>query len=171
MKNILQAWLARCLLACALAGRPLGLLAQSNLELTPSFGLAPGENGNYTVNLAVNLNTNGAVVQAEHYPEGVFQSNYTTRTVNKYQAALTVPGQNLNQGIIRAYSNNTTATTFAADFLYTIVTGATLRNYPKVTDRMGNVSFSPGADDRNNPYADGGLLERLMLVSSTIRPC
>lgn len=171
MKNTLPAWMARCLLACGLAGGPLGLLAQSNIEVTPSYGLVPGSNGNYTLNLAVNLNTPSAVVQVEHYPEGVFQANYaTTRTVNRYNAAIPVPGQNLNQGLIRAYSNNAAATTFAADFLYTVVTEATLRNYPKVTDRMGRVSFTPSAADRLNPYSTGGFLQRLMILSADYAP-
>jgi hypothetical protein len=171
MKNTLPAWMARCLLACGLAGGPLGLLAQSNIEVTPSYGLAPGNSGNYTLNLAVNLNTPDAVVQVEHYPEGVFQANYaTTRTNNRYSAAIPVPGQNLNQGLIRAYSNNAAATTFAADFLYTVVTEATLRNYPRVTDRMGRVSFTPSAADRLNPYSNGGFLQRLMIVSADYAP-
>jgi|GEM_PF-1853371 len=171
MKNTLPAWMARCLLACGLAGSPLGLLAQSNLEITPSYGLVPAINGNYTLNLAVNLNTPGAVVQAEHYPEGIFQANYaTTRTANRYDAALTLPGQNLNQGLIRAYSINADSTTFAADFLYTVVTEATLRDNPKVTDRMGRVSFTPSAADRLNPYANGGFLQRLMIVSADYAP-
>ncbi len=171
MKNTLPAWMARCLLACALVGGSPGLRAQSNVEVTPSYGLVPGTNGNYTLNLAVNLNTPDAVVQAEHYPEGVFQANYTTtRTANRYEAAIPLPGQNLNQGMIRAYSLNAAATTFAADFLYTIATEATLRNFPKVADRMGRVSFTPSAADRLNPYPGGSFLQRLMIVSADYAP-
>jgi len=171
MKNTLPAWMARCLLACGLAGGPLGLPAQSNIEVTPTYRLVPAANGNYTLNLAVNLNTLDAVVQAEHYPEGIFQANYaTTRTTSRYNATIPIPGQNLNQGLIRAYSNNAAATTFAADFFYTIVTEATLRNYPKVTDRMGRVSFTPSAADRLNPYPNGGFLQRLMIVSADYAP-
>jgi hypothetical protein len=107
MKNTLPAWMARCLLACGLAGGPLGLLAQSNIEVTPSYGLAPGNSGNYTLNLAVNLNTPDAVVQVEHYPEGVFQANYaTTRTNNRYSAAIPVPARTSTRG-----SSGRTATT------------------------------------------------------------
>lgn len=171
MKNTLPAWMARCLLACGLAGGSLGLLAQSNIEVTPSYGLAPGANGTYTLNLAVNLNTPDAVLQVEHYPEGVFQANYpTTRTTNRYDAAIPIPGQGLNQGLVRVYSNNTAATTFEADFLYTIVTQATLRNYPRVTDRMGRVSFTPSAADRLNPYLNGSFLQRLMILSANYTP-
>src|SRR5687768_17050506 len=167
MKYILQAWLARCLLTCGLVGGPLGLLAQGTVQTTPSLRLAPGLNGNYTLNLALNLNTPGAVVQAEHFPEGAFEANYaTTRTNNRYDATLTVPGQNLNHGMIRAYSSNTAATTFTTEILYTIVTGATLADYPKVTDRMGKVSFTPSTADRRNPYPGGGFLQRLMITSA-----
>ena len=174
MKNTLQAWLARCLLACGLAGSPFGLLAQSNIEVTTTFGLGPDGNAtsNYVLNLGVNLHPPGAVVKIQHYPEGVFQANYTTtRTVNQYNASIPVPGQGTpSQGVIRAYSNNTAATTFTADFLYTVATGASLRNYPKITDRMGKVSFTPSADDRLTPYEDGWFLERVMVVSSDYPP-
>ena len=171
MKNTLPAWMARCLLACGLAGGPLGLAAQSNIEITPTLGLAPGSNGNYSLTLDVNLNSPDAVVQLQHYPEGTLQANYaTTRSTNRYNAAIPLPGQNLNQGLIRAYSNNAAATTFTADLLYTIVTEATLRDYPKVTDRMGRVSFTPSAADRLNPYSNGGFLQRLMIVSADYVP-
>ncbi len=171
MKNILQAWLARFLLASGLAGSPLGLLAQGNIEATPSFGLAPGSNGNYTLNVALNLNTPDAEVRTELYAGATFQGNYaSTRAVNKYTAAVPVPGQGLNQGIIRSFSLNTTATTFTAEFLYTIVTDATLRNYPKVTDRMGRINFTPSAADRLNPGSNGGFLQRLMILSTEYKP-
>ncbi len=171
MKYILQAWLARCLLTCGLAGGPLGLLAQGNVQTTPSLGLAPGTNGNFTLNLAVNLNTPGAVVQAEHFPEGAFQANYpTTRTANRYSAILTVPGQDLNHGMIRTSSSNTPATTFSTEILYTIVTRTTLADYPKVTDRLGKVSFTPSTADRLNPYPTGGSLQRLMITSADYAP-
>jgi hypothetical protein len=50
------------------------------------------------------------------------------------------------------------------------VTEATLRNYPRVTDRMGRVSFTPSAADRLNPYSNGGFLQRLMIVSADYAP-
>jgi hypothetical protein len=169
MKNTLPARMARCLLTCALAGGPIGLLAQRNIQVAPSYELIPRSPADYALNLRVSLNTPNAVVQAEHYPEGSFQANYTTTSsVNGYDAVIPLHSA-LNQGLIRVYSTNAPATTFTADLMYTIVTSVTLRNSPKVTDRLGKVSFTLSDIDRFNSYAHN-LWDRLMIVSTDYAP-
>ena len=159
-------WITTAALSCLVAGASLPGMAQGTVELTPNFTLATSA-GTYTLNANLSLNTTGAIVRIQHFPEGTLQStNTTTLTGNRYSTSFPVPAQGLNRGVLRASSNNSPATTFSTDFHYTVATDKTLKYYPKVTDRMNKVAFTPAAVD----LAGANALKRVLIFSSDFFP-